>query len=69
MALVKYAVMFKLFYGEDMEYVRQGCGSMWTNDSPIKTFDTKEQAEEELKKWKTGVVVEYGYDEPDFKME
>ena len=62
MALVKYAVMFKLFEGEDMEYVRQGCGSMWTDDSPIKTFDTKEQAEEEMKKWNTGIVVEYGYE-------
>ena len=63
MALVKYAVMFKLFEEEDMEYVRQGCGAMWTDDSPIKTFDTKEQAEVEMKKWNTGIVVEYGYDE------
>ena len=64
MALVKkYAVMFKLFEEEDMEYVRQGCGAMWDDKSPIKTFDTKEQAEVEMKKWNTGVVVEYGYDE------
>ena len=62
MALVKYAVMFKLFEEEDMEYVRQGCGAMWTDDSPIKTFDTKEQAEVEMKKWNTGIIVEYGYD-------
>ena len=62
MALVKYAVMFKLFEEEDMEYVRQGCGSMWTDKSPIKTFDTKEQAEVEMKKWNTGIIVEYGYD-------
>ena len=63
MALVKkYAVMFKLFEEEDMEYVRQGCGAMWTDKSPIKTFDTKEQAEVEMKKWNTGIVVEYGYE-------
>ena len=62
MALVKYAVMFKLFEEEDMEYVRQGCGAMWTDDSPIKTFDTKEQAELEMKKWNTGIVMEYGYE-------
>ena len=63
MALVKkYAVMFKLFEEEDMEYVRQGCGAMWTDDSPIKTFDTKEQAEVEMKKWNTGIIVEYGYE-------
>ena len=63
MALVKkYAVMFKLFEEEDMEYVRQGCGAMWTDKSPIKTFDTKEQAEVEMKKWNTGIIVEYGYE-------
>ena len=63
MALVKkYAVMFKLFEEEDMEYVRQGCGSMWTDKSPIKTFDTKEQAEVEIKKWNTGIIVEYGHE-------
>ena len=63
MGLVKkYAVMFKLFEEEDMEYVRQGCGAMWTDKSPIKTFDTKEQAEVEMKKWNTGIVVEYGYE-------
>ena len=54
--------MFKLFEEEDMEYVRQGCGAMWTDDSPIKTFDTKEQAEVEMKKWNTGIIVEYGYE-------
>ena len=63
MALVKkYAVMFKLFEEEDMEYVRQGCGSMWTDKSPIKTFDTKKQAEVEIKKWNTGIIVEYGHE-------
>ena len=63
MALVKkYAVMFQPFEEEDMEYVRQGCGAMWTDDSPIKTFDTKEQAEVEMKKWNTGIIVEYGYE-------
>ena len=63
MALVKkYAGMLQPFEEEDMEYGRQGCGSMWTDKSPIKTFDTKEQAEVEMKKWNTGIVVEYGYE-------
>ena len=39
-----------------------GCGAMWDDKSPIKTFDTKEQAEVELKKWNTGIIVEYGYE-------
>ena len=53
--------MFEPFETEGMEYVKQGCGSMWDDKSPIKTFDTKEQAEVELKKWNTGIIVEYGY--------
>ena len=70
MALVKkYAVMFEPFETEGLEHVKEGCGAMWDDKSPIKIFDTKEQAEVEMKKWNTGIVVEYGYDELDFKME
>ena len=63
MGLVKkYAVMFEPFETEGLEYVKKGCGAMWTDKSPIKTFDTKEQAEVEMKKWNTGIIVEYGYE-------
>ena len=63
MALVKkYAVMFEPFEGDGLEYVKEGCGAMWTDKSPIKPFDTKEQAEVEIKKWNTGIIVEYGYE-------
>ena len=63
MGLVKkYAVMFEPFEEDGLEYVKEGCGAMWDDKSPIKTFDTKEQAEVEMKKWNTGVVVEYGYE-------
>ena len=51
--MILYAVMFEPFETEGLEYVKEGCGSMWTDKSPIKTFDTKEQAEEELKKCNT----------------
>tara|TARA_R100001591_G_scaffold77230_1_gene84783 strand:- start:111 stop:284 length:174 start_codon:yes stop_codon:yes gene_type:complete len=56
---MKYAVVFEPFEVEGLEYVKQGCGAMWTEDSPIKVFDTKEQAEQEAAKWNTGKVVEY----------
>ena len=54
--------MFEPFEEDGLEYVKEGCGAMWTDDSPIKTFDTKEQAEVEMKKWNTGIIVEYGYE-------
>ena len=63
MGLVKkYAVMFEPFETEGLEYVKEGCGAMWDDKSPIKTFDTKEQAELEMNKWNTGIIVEYGYE-------
>ena len=59
MALVKYVVMFKLFEEEDMEYVRQGCGAMWTDKSPVKVLDTYEDAQIECAKWNTGEIVRW----------
>ena len=44
---------------EDFEYVKEGCGSMWTVDKPVKVFDTKEEAQVEADKWNTGEVVKY----------
>tara|TARA_R100000654_G_scaffold8075_5_gene19216 strand:- start:5828 stop:6004 length:177 start_codon:yes stop_codon:yes gene_type:complete len=58
--MTKYAVMFTPFDLEDTEYVKQGCGSMWDDKSPVKVFDTREEAEQEAAKWNTGEVVQYG---------
>ena len=54
---MKYAVMIEPFEG--FEYVKDGCGSMWTVNTPIKVFDTKEEAQVEADKWNTGEVVKY----------
>ena len=64
-----YAVMFEPFEVDGLEYVKQGCGSMWTEKSPVKTFNTMEQAQIEASKWNTGQVVLYTEHEPDFIME
>jgi len=58
--LVQYAVVFEPFEEEGLEYVKQGCGAMWTEKSPIKLFDTQEDAQKEADKWNTGQVVQYG---------
>jgi len=55
----KYAVMIEPFESDDFDYVRDGCGAMWTNETPVKTFDTEDAAYEEAKKWNTGKVVQY----------
>ena len=57
---VQYAVVFEPFETEGLEYVKQGCGAMWTEDSPVKVFDTQEDAQKEADKWNTGQVVQYG---------
>ena len=54
---MKYAVMIEPFDG--FEYVKDGCGSMWTVDTPVKVFATKEEAQVEADKWNTGEVVKY----------
>ena len=64
-----YAVMFEPFEVDGLEYVKQGCGAMWTEKSPVKTFATMEQAQIEASKWNTGQVVVYEEHEPDFIME
>lgn len=58
--MVKYAVWLEIDKGE-FDYVRttnEGSNS-WTITSPIKTFNTKEEAQQESNKWNTGKVVEY----------
>jgi|OM-RGC.v1.033316941 hypothetical protein len=58
--LIQYAVVFEPFETEGLEYVKQGCGAMWDDKSPIKLFDTHEDAQKEADKWNTGQVVQYG---------
>ena len=58
--LVQYAVVFEPFEEEGLEYVKKGCGAMWDDKSPIKLFDTHEDAQIEADKWNTGQVVQYG---------
>tara|TARA_B100001059_G_C17771733_1_gene548859 strand:- start:909 stop:1100 length:192 start_codon:yes stop_codon:yes gene_type:complete len=58
--MVKYAVWLEIDKGE-FDYVRttnEGSNS-WTETSPIKIFNTKEEAQQESNKWNTGKVVEY----------
>ena len=58
--IVRYAVVFEPFETEGLEYVKQGCGAMWTEDRPVKVFNTQEDAQKEADKWNTGQVVQYG---------
>ena len=58
---MKYAVMIEPFEEDGSDYVREGCGSMWTNDTPLKLFDTRVEAQVEADKWNTGQVVEYNF--------
>ena len=55
----KYAVMIEPFEEDGSDYVRDGCGAMWTVHTPIKLFDTREEAQVEADKWNTGEVVEH----------
>jgi len=57
---IQYAVVFEPFEEEGLTYVKQGCGAMWDDKSPIKVFDTFEEAQKEADKWNTGQVVQYG---------
>ena len=60
MKLVQYAVVFEPFETEGLEYVKQGCGAMRDDKSPVKLLDTPEEAQKEADKWNTGQVVQYG---------
>jgi len=54
--LILYAIVIEPF-DDGTEYVKEG--SIWSVETPIKLFDTKEAAEEEAKRWNTGKVVEW----------
>ena len=56
---VKWAILFTPFEEEGTDYVRQGCGAMWTQDSPVKVFETYEDAQKECAKWNTGEIVRW----------
>ena len=56
---VKWAILFTPFEHEDTEYVKEGCGAMWTQDSPVKVFDTYGEAQKECAKWNTGIIVDF----------
>ena len=58
---MKYAVMFEPFDFEGLKYVHEtdDDGGGWSIDNKVKSFNTKEEAEKETKKWNTAVVVEY----------
>ena len=51
--------MIEPFEEDGSEYVRDGCGAMWTVDTPIKLFGTREEAQVEADKWNTGEVVKH----------
>ena len=56
---VKWAILFTPFEQEDTEYVKEGCRSMWTDKSPVKVFDTYQDAKMEWAKWNTAEIVQY----------
>ena len=60
---VKWAILFTPFEEEDTEYVKEGCGAMWTQDSPVKVFDTYQAAKIEWAKWNTAEIVRWIVDE------
>ena len=62
----KYIVMIEPFEDDGSDFVRDGCGSMWTALTPLKLFNTKEEAQVEADRWNTGEVVEFDYKSPLF---
>jgi|TARA_R100001460_G_scaffold42341_1_gene78451 hypothetical protein len=54
--MILYAIVIEPF-DDGTEYVKEG--SIWSVETPVKLFDTKEAAEEEAKRWNTGKVVEW----------
>ena len=63
---IKWAILFTPFEEEGTEYVREGCGAMWTQDSPVKVFDTYQDAKMEWVKWNTAEIVQYPNPDEDF---
>jgi hypothetical protein len=53
---IVYGVQIEIDEGE-YEYVREKTGNSWATTDSVLTFDNKEDALIEAKKWNTGVVV------------
>ena len=56
--MVRYAVWIEVDKGE-WDYAREPKNGSWSDSSPIKLFDNKNDAEIEAHRWNTGQVVEY----------
>jgi len=54
---MKYAVMIDIELGHS-DYVREN-PKVFTNLTPVKLYDTKEEAQAEANTWNTGRVVEW----------
>ena len=54
---MKYAVMIDVELGH-FDYVREN-PKVFTNLTPVKLYDTKEEAQAEANTWNTGRVVEW----------
>jgi len=54
---MKYAVMIDIELGHS-DYVREN-SKVFTNLTPVKLYDTKEEAQAEANTWNTGRVVEW----------
>ena len=52
---MKYVVTIEPF-DDGIDYIRDVPDNSWTMNSKIKVFDTKEEAELEASRWKTGRV-------------
>ena len=56
--MVRYAVWIEVDKGE-WDYAREPKNGSWSDSSPVKLFDNKNDAEIEAHRWNTGQVVEY----------
>lgn len=59
----RWAILFEPFPDEGFEYVREG--NPWTANSPIKIFNNRDDAEEEKRKWNTGIVTTWRDEDGD----
>ena len=59
---MQYAIFLQVT-DETWDYLRKKPNqNVWTDQDPVTLFNTKEDAEKECSKWKTGAVVEYQYE-------
>ena len=59
---MQYAIFLQIT-DETWDYLRKKPDqTVWTDKDPVTLFNSKEDAEKECIKWKTGSVVEYNYE-------